>query len=122
MDKKQIGNLTELQCLTSFVSLGYNVSIPYGDNAKYDFIADIQGKLIRVQVKTASEEMAIGNKQILDEVRNLQNATAVMKSSMEEMSVGATKINETGASLMEIEGKMQSSINQIGTQIDQFKV
>ena len=75
-----------------------------------------------IQVKTASEEMAIGNKQILDEVRNLQNATAVMKSSMEEMSVGATKINETGASLMEIAGKMQSSINQIGTQIDQFKV
>lgn len=56
MDKKQIGNLTELQCLTAFVSLGYNVSIPYGDNAKYDFIADIQGQLIRVQVKTASEK------------------------------------------------------------------
>jgi len=75
-----------------------------------------------VEVKTASHEMSIGNKQILDEVRNLQNATLVMKSSMEEMSIGAKKINETGASLSEIAGKMQNSINQIGSQIDQFKV
>ncbi len=41
---------------------------------------------------------------------------------MEEMSIGAKKINETGASLMEIADKMQNSIDQIGTQIDQFKV
>ena len=41
---------------------------------------------------------------------------------MEEMSIGAKKINETGAALSEIAGKMQGSINQIGTQIDQFKV
>ena len=75
-----------------------------------------------IEVRTASEEMSIGNKQILDEVRNLQNATLVMKSSMEEMSIGAKKINETGAALSEIAGKMQGSINQIGTQIDQFKV
>lgn len=54
LDKKQKGNLTELQCLTAFVEQGINVSIPYGDNSKYDFIADINGKLIKVQVKTAS--------------------------------------------------------------------
>ncbi len=75
-----------------------------------------------IEVRTASEEMSIGNKQILNEVQNLQNATLVMKSSMEEMSVGARKINETGAALSEIAQKMQNSINQIGTQIDQFKV
>lgn len=54
LDKKQKGNLTELQCLTAFVEQGINVSIPYGDNAKYDFIADIHGKLIKIQVKTSS--------------------------------------------------------------------
>ena len=38
VEKKQKGNLTELQCLTAFTELGYTVSIPYGDCAKYDFI------------------------------------------------------------------------------------
>lgn len=54
MTTKQKGNLTELQCLASFVELGYNVSIPYGEDSKYDFIADINGILIKVQVKTSS--------------------------------------------------------------------
>ena len=54
LTSKQKGNLTELQCLTAFIAEGCSVSIPYGDNSKYDFIADINGKLCRVQVKTAS--------------------------------------------------------------------
>ena len=52
LETKQIGNLTELQCITAFYELGYKVSLPYGENSRYDFIADINGKLIRVQVKT----------------------------------------------------------------------
>lgn len=52
LESKQIGNLTELQCITSFYELGYKVSLPYGENSRYDFIADINGVLIRVQVKT----------------------------------------------------------------------
>ena len=52
-DVKQRGNLTELQCITAFYELGYKVSIPYGENSRYDFIADIDGILIRVQVKTS---------------------------------------------------------------------
>ena len=55
MEPKQKGNLTELQCITSFYELGYHVSIPYGENCRYDFIADIKNKLIRVQVKTAKD-------------------------------------------------------------------
>ena len=54
LSSKQKGNLTELQCITAFYEKGYAVSIPYGENSRYDFIADIQGKLIRVQVKTSS--------------------------------------------------------------------
>ena len=55
LDSKQKGNLTELECITSFYELGYKVSIPYGENSRYDFIADINGKLIRVQCKTSRE-------------------------------------------------------------------
>ena len=52
---KQKGNLTELQCLTAFYELGYQCSIPYGENSRYDLIADVDGKLIRVQCKTSRE-------------------------------------------------------------------
>ena len=51
---KYIGNLTELQCIAAFYEIGYSVSIPYGENNRYDFIADVEGHLIRVQVKTSS--------------------------------------------------------------------
>lgn len=54
LNSKQKGNLTELQCLSAFVEQGCGVSIPYGDNSKYDFIADIDGHLFKIQVKTSS--------------------------------------------------------------------
>jgi hypothetical protein len=54
VDKKQKGNLTELQCISAFYEMGYSVSIPYGENNRYDFIADVDGHLIKVQVKTSS--------------------------------------------------------------------
>ena len=53
LESKQKGIVTELQCITAFNQLGYHISIPYGENSRYDFIADIDGKLIRVQVKTS---------------------------------------------------------------------
>lgn len=56
LNQKQIGNLTELRCITAFCELGYKISIPYGENTRYDFIADVNNRLIRVQVKTCQEE------------------------------------------------------------------
>ena len=53
-DTKRKGNLTELMCIAAINELGYDVSIPYGDAARYDFIADIDGILIKVQSKTSS--------------------------------------------------------------------
>lgn len=52
MDTKQKGNLTELHCLTYFVEQGLEVSIPYGENSRYDMILDYNGKLLRIQCKT----------------------------------------------------------------------
>ena len=54
LTSKQKGNLTELQCLSAFVEQGCGISIPYGDNSKYDFIADVDGRLFKIQVKTSS--------------------------------------------------------------------
>lgn len=50
-----IGNVVELQCISKFIEMGFQCSIPYGNNARYDFIADLNnGELIRVQCKTSS--------------------------------------------------------------------
>lgn len=53
MDSKQIGNITELEVLTYITKLGYQVSIPFGDRERYDQIWDINGKLLKIQVKTS---------------------------------------------------------------------
>lgn len=47
------GNVVELQCLSKFIEMGYECSIPYGNGAKYDFVADINGTLIKIQCKSA---------------------------------------------------------------------
>ena len=62
LNSKQKGNLTELQCLTAFYQEGCHVSLPYGENSRYDMIVDVDDVLIRVQVKTSSPkgEGAIG--------------------------------------------------------------
>ena len=52
-DTKLIGDITELEILTYITKLGYLVSKPFGDRGRYDRIWDIDGELIKVQVKTS---------------------------------------------------------------------
>lgn len=54
LNSKQIGNITEVESMLSFLKLGYNVLQPYGDCEKYDFVADINGNFYKIQCKTAS--------------------------------------------------------------------
>lgn len=56
INSKKIGNITELEVMLAFIRLGYNVLTPYGDCERYDFIVDINGKFIRIQVKTSHSE------------------------------------------------------------------
>ena len=46
------GLTTELECQLFLTKLGYNVSIPLGEDCRYDLIADFDGILCRIQVKT----------------------------------------------------------------------
>lgn len=55
-DKKIKGLSTELLCQYYLTLLGYNVSIPLGEDCKYDMIADFGGILTRIQVKSCREE------------------------------------------------------------------
>lgn len=54
-NSKEIGNLTELQCITGLYELGCNISIPFGNSQKYDLIMDWNGKLYKIQIKHANE-------------------------------------------------------------------
>ena len=50
---KQKGNITELDCLLAFVKSGYKVSIPFGEDCRYDLVVDINNKLYKIQCKTS---------------------------------------------------------------------
>ena len=50
------GLKNELYCQYFFTSIGYNVSVPLGEDCKYDLIVDFGGHLTRIQVKTCREE------------------------------------------------------------------
>lgn len=56
LETKQKGLVTELQCITYLYQLGHQVSIPYGENSRYDFIVDLDGQLLRVQCKSCVED------------------------------------------------------------------
>ena len=49
---KRKGSITELQVMAKLMEFG-EVSVPYGNNARYDCILDINNQLIRIQIKTA---------------------------------------------------------------------
>ena len=53
MNSKRLGNITEMQAMLGFMQLGYNVLTPYGDCERYDFVADVNGKFIKIQVKSS---------------------------------------------------------------------
>lgn len=54
LDTKIMGNTTEMECMLEFMKLGYQVSIPFGEDSRYDFIADVNNKLYRIQCKHSS--------------------------------------------------------------------
>ena len=56
LSTKAKGAQTELECLTYLHGLGYDISIPWGDNARYDFVLDVNHKLYKLQCKTSSQQ------------------------------------------------------------------
>lgn len=53
MEAHKRGDLTEAKVIAEFASRGIPVSIPFGDNDRYDLLARTEdGRLLRIQVKT----------------------------------------------------------------------
>lgn len=53
MNTKQTGDVSEQAVILEILKRGWDVSIPIGDRLPYDIIVDINGKLIKIQIKTA---------------------------------------------------------------------
>ena len=51
-DTKAVGDRSEAIVLAELVKKGYLVSIPFGENQRYDLLADDGARILRVQVKT----------------------------------------------------------------------
>ena len=51
---QQKGTITELQCILDLTKLGIRCLKPVDESSKYDVVADLNGKFIRIQCKTAS--------------------------------------------------------------------
>jgi|SRR5579885_72242 len=51
---KEVGEKTEAAILNHFIRKGIPVSIPWGNNQRYDLIIEIDGKLLKAQCKTGS--------------------------------------------------------------------
>ena len=76
MDTNLKGSITEMKIMTHFLELGYNVSRPLLQSSKYDCIIDINGKLYKIQIKTAR------NKDNNSFVFNCKSVTTTGKQSI----------------------------------------
>jgi hypothetical protein len=56
MNNKTKGDYSEARVLYEFQKFGVPIAIPWGDNQRYDLIAEFNGKLNKIQIKTANEE------------------------------------------------------------------
>jgi hypothetical protein len=53
MNTKEIGNRSEINVMKYLIEAGHTISLPFGENCRYDLILDDGDKLYRVQIKTA---------------------------------------------------------------------
>lgn len=58
---KQKGNIGEAKCLAKMIELGVPVSLPFGDNERYDMIIEKDNQLLKVQVKYSTQSESEGS-------------------------------------------------------------
>ena len=61
MNSKDKGNIGEAIVLAEFTKRQIQVAIPFGDNARYDLIAEFNGKLNKIQVKYCNQKIINGS-------------------------------------------------------------
>lgn len=95
LNSKQIGNLTEMECMLAFMRHGFNVLTSYGDCERYDFVADVNGILIKVQVKTSRYKDDLKNSILFScrSTRKNMTQSRQVKYTSDEIDYFATYFN-----------------------------
>ena len=52
MNSSKIGNIGQAKVVSKFTEMGIETFLPFGDGSKYDLIAEFNGKLNKIQIKT----------------------------------------------------------------------
>ena len=73
-------------------------------------------------VRNASKRMSINNQSILEEIKHLHEITGEMQKCMALITEQTSHIKDSGNELNNITPKLIDSIDEISSQIDQFKV
>jgi hypothetical protein len=55
---KAVGDLSEIMVIAALIRHGYLVSIPFGENHRYDLIADNGERLLRIRLRPVESEAA----------------------------------------------------------------
>lgn len=99
-NSKTIGNIGEAVVLAEFVKRNIPIYIPFGENDRCDFIAEFNGKLNRIQVKTSK---SIQNGTIVWNIRSITGTKGrytVRHYNEDEIDYFALYNIETGLALL----------------------
>lgn len=83
MNSKDKGNIGESLALAEFIKRNITVSIPFGDNARYDLIAEFNGKLNKIQVKYCNQKITENNSITCPCSSSLNHTTNKVRNSYE---------------------------------------
>ena len=61
MHKKRKGDIAELSVASHLIKKGWNVLFPYGENIRYDLVAERNRKFLRIQVKYTTPKDGVLN-------------------------------------------------------------
>lgn len=83
MDTKLKGDIAEQAAILEALKRSWGVLKPVGDRLPYDLVFDINGRLIKIQVKSAWLSAATGN-YVVDNRRTKTNRRIMLRSSYKE--------------------------------------
>jgi hypothetical protein len=58
-NSKDKGDISESKVISFLSEKGFDVSVPFGDNTRYDLVLDVKDTLLRVQVKTGNDKRGV---------------------------------------------------------------
>jgi len=95
MDTKLKGDIAEQSVLLFALKMGWGVSKPIGDRLPYDLILDVDGKLVRIQVKSAWLDTVKQN-YVVDNRRTKTNRRQMVRSlySVEDFDFALVYIDD----------------------------